>query len=135
MKYLKLFSLLAACCLAIATVSCTKDNSGSNNSGGDGGGGNQEGTLASLKGTTWSTADLVGIGTLTLSFTDKDATLKRVSDGNTTTCTYPYTYSGGTMKTKGKLVTDEEQDVTGTVSGADMTVVFSKGGNFAFSKK
>ena len=130
MKYLKLFGLLAACCLALATVSCTKDNSG-----GNGGGGSQEGAIASLKGTTWSTADLVGIGALTLSFTDTDATLKRVSNGVTTSCTYPYTYSNGTMKTKGKLVTDEEQDVTGTVSGADMTVVFSKGGNFAFSKK
>jgi hypothetical protein len=130
MRYLKLFSLLAACCLAIATVSCTKDNSG-----GDGGSGNQEGTLASLKGTTWSTADLMGIGTLTLSFTDKDATLKRVADGKTTTCTYPYTYSNGTMKTKGKLVSDEEQDITGTVSGANMNVSFSKSGNYAFSKK
>jgi hypothetical protein len=130
MKYLKLFSLLAACCLAIATVSCTKDNSG-----GDGGGGNQEGTQASLKGTTWSTADLVGIGTLTLSFTDKDATLKRVSDGNTTTCTYPYTYSGGTMKTKGKLLNDQEQDITGTVSGSSMNVSFSSSGNYVFGKK
>ena len=132
MRYLKLFSLLAACCLAIATVSCTKDNSGSNNSGGSG---NQEGTLASLKGTTWSTADLVGIGTLTLSFTDKDATLKRVSDGNTTTCTYPYTYSGGTMKTKGKLLNDREQDITGTVSGSSMNVSFSVSGNYVFGKK
>lgn len=135
MRYLKLFSLLAACCLAIATVSCTKDNSGSNNSGGDGGSGNQEGTLASLKGTTWSTADLVGIGTLTLSFTDKDATLKRVSDGNTTTCTYPYTYSGGTMKTKGKLLNGQEQDITGTVSGSSMNVSFSASGNYVFGKK
>ena len=130
MRYLKLFSLLAACCLAIATVSCTKDNSG-----GDGGSGNQEGTLASLKGTTWSTADLVGIGTLTLSFTDKDATLKRVADGKTTTCTYPYTYSNGTMKTKGKLVSDEEQDITGTVSGSSMNVSFSASGNYVFGKK
>ncbi len=131
MKNLKLFGLLAACCLALTTISCSKDNSGSQ---GDGGG-KQDGTVTSLKGTTWSTADLMGYGVLTLSFTDKDATLKRVSDGKTTTCTYPYTYSNGTMKTKGKLVTDEEQDVTGTVSGADMTVVFSKGGNFAFSMK
>ena len=130
MKNLKLFGLLAACCLALATVSCSKDNSGNNEQGGG-----KQGEVASLKGTTWSTADLMGYGVLTLSFTDKDATLKRVSDGKTTTCTYPYTYSNGTMKTKGKLVTDEEQDVTGTVSGADMTVVFSKGGNFAFSKK
>ena len=130
MKNMKLFGLLAACCLALATVSCSKDNSGNNEQGGG-----KQGEVASLKGTTWSTADLMGYGVLTLSFTDKDATLKRVSDGKTTTCTYPYTYSNGTMKTKGKLVTDEEQDVTGTVSGADMTVVFSKGGNFAFSKK
>lgn len=130
MRTLKLFGLLAACCLALATVSCSKDNSGNNEQGGG-----KQSEVASLKGTTWSTADLMGYGVLTLSFTDKDATLKRVSDGKTTTCTYPYTYSNGTMKTKGKLVTDEEQDVTGTVSGADMTVVFSKGGNFAFSKK
>ena len=86
MKYLKLFSLLAACCLALATVSCSKDNSGNNEQGGG-----KQGEVASLKGTTWSTADLMGYGVLTLSFTDKDATLKRVSDGNTTTCTYPYT--------------------------------------------
>ena len=130
MRTLKLFGLLAACCLALATVSCSKDNSGNNEQGGG-----KQGEVTSLKGTTWSTADLMGYGVLTLSFTDTDATLKRVSDGNTTTCTSPYTYSNGTMKTKGKLVTDEEQDVTGTVSGADMTVVFSKGGNFAFSKK
>lgn len=131
MKNLKLFGLLAACCLALATMSCSKDNSGSQ---GDGGG-KQDGTVTSLKGTTWSTADLMGIGTLTLSFTDKDATLKRVADGKTTTCTYPYTYSNGTMKTKGKLVSDEEQDITGTVSGANMNVSFSKSGNYAFSKK
>ena len=130
MNNMKLFGLLAACCLALTTLSCSKDNSGNNEQGGG-----KQGEVASLKGTTWSTADLMGYGVLTLSFTDKDATLKRVSDGKTTTCTYPYTYSNGTMKTKGKLVTDEEQDVTGTVSGADMTVVFSKGGNFAFSKK
>jgi hypothetical protein len=131
MKTLKLFGLLAACCLALAPLSCSKDNSGSQ---GDGGG-KQDGTVTSLKGTTWSTADLMGIGTLTLSFTDKDATLKRVADGKTTSCTYPYTYSNGTMKTKGKLVSDEEQDITGTVSGANMNVSFSKSGNYAFSKK
>ena len=130
MKNLKLFGLLAACCLALAAVSCSKDNSGNNEQGGKPGE-----TVASLKGTTWSTADLMGIGTLTLSFTDKDATLKRVADGKTTTCTYPYTYSNGTMKTKGKLVSNEEQDITGTVSGANMNVSFSKSGNYAFSKK
>jgi hypothetical protein len=131
MKNLKLFGLLAACCLTLATVSCSKDNSGNNEQGG----GKQGETVTSLKGTTWSTADLMGVGTLTLSFTDKDATLKRVSGGNTTTCTYPYTYSNGTMKTKGKLLNDEEQDITGTVSGSNMNVVFSKSGNYAFSKK
>ena len=131
MKNLKLFGLLAACCLALATVSCSKDNSGNNEQGG----GKQGETVASLKGTTWSTADLLGVGTLTLSFTENDATLKRVSGGNTTTCTYPYTYSNGTMKTKGKLLNDEVQDITGTVSGSNMNVVFSKSGNYAFSKK
>ena len=131
MKTRKFFGLLAACCLALTAISCSKDNSGSQ---GDGGG-KQDGTVTSLKGTTWSTADLMGIGTLTLSFTDKDATLKRVADGKTTSCTYPYTYSNGTMKTKGKLVSDEEQDITGTVSGANMNVSFSKSGNYAFSKK
>lgn len=131
MKTLKLFGLLAACGLALATFSCSKDNSGSQ---GDGGG-KQDGTVTSLKGTTWSTAELVGIGTLTLSFTDKDATLKRVADGKTTTCTYPYTYSNGTMKTKGKLLNDKEQDITGTVSGSNMNVTFSSSGNYAFSKK
>ena len=131
MENLKLFGLLAACCLALATVSCSKDNPGNNGEGG----GKQDGTVTSLKGTTWSTADLVGIGTLTLSFTDKDATLKRVSDGNTTSCTYPYTYSNGTMKTKGKLLNDKEQDITGTVSGSNMNVSFSSSGNYAFSKK
>ena len=131
MKNLKLFGLLAACCLALATVSCSKDNSGNNEQGG----GKQGETVASLKGTTWSTADLLGVGTLTLSFTENDATLKRVSGGNTTTCTYPYTYSNGTMKTKGKLLNDEVQDLTGTVSGSNMNVVFSKSGNYVFSKK
>ena len=135
MKYLKLFGLLAACCLTLATVSCSKDNSGGNDSGDNGNGGNQDGAVTSLKGTTWSTAELVGIGTLTLSFTDKDATLKRVSDGNTTTCTYPYTFSNGTMKTKGKLLNDQEQDITGTVSGSSMNVTFSKSGNYVFGKK
>ena len=131
MKNLKLFGLLAACYLDLAAISCSKDNSGNNEQGG----GKQGETVTSLKGTTWSTADLMGVGTLTLSFTDKEATLKRVSGGNTTTCTYPYTYSNGTMKTKGKLLNDEEQDITGTVSGSNMNVVFSKSGNYAFSKK
>ena len=135
MKNLKFFGLMAACCLVLATVSCSKDNSGSNNSGGNGGGGSQEGAIASLKGTTWSTADLMGVGTLTLSFTDKDATLKRVSSGVTTSCTYPYTYSNGTMKTKGKLLNEQEQDITGTVSGTTMNVSFSASGNYVFGKK
>ena len=41
----------------------------------------------------------------------------------------------GTMKTKGKLANDVEQDLTGTVSGSNMNVVFSKSGNYVFSKK
>ena len=134
MKNLKLFGLLAVCCLALTAISCSKDNSGKNEQGG-GGSGKPGEAVASLKGTTWSTADLMGVGTLTLSFTDKDATLKRVSGGNTTTCTNPYTYSNGTMKTKGTLLNDEVQDITGTVSGSNMNVVFSKSGNYAFSKK
>jgi hypothetical protein len=39
------------------------------------------------------------------------------------------------MKTKGKLANDVEQDLTGTVSGSNMNVVFSKSGNYIFSKK
>ena len=130
MKTLKLFGLLAACCLALATVSCSKENSGNIEDGGK-----QDGTVTSLKGTTWTTGEQLGVGTLTLSFTEKDATLKRISDGNTTSCTYPYTFSNGTMKTKGKLLNDQEQDLTGTVSGSTMNVSFSKSGNYIFSKK
>ena len=130
MKNLRLFGLLAACCLALATVSCSKDNSGNKE-----GSGKQDDTVTSLKGTTWATGEQLGVGTLTLSFTEKDATLKRTSDGKTTSCTYPYTFSNGTMKTKGKLLNDQEQDLTGTVSGSTMNVSFSKSGNFIFSKK
>jgi hypothetical protein len=130
MKHIKLFGLLAAVCLVLSTVSCTKEGPGNKEQGG-----NQGQTETSLKGTTWATADLMGIGTLTFTFTDKDATLKRVAEGKTTTCTYPYTFSNGTMKTKAKLVSDQEQDVTGTVSGTTMNVTFSKGGNYIFGKK
>ena len=72
----------------------------------------------------------MGLGTLTFSFTKTDATLKRVSDGKTTTCTYPYTFSNVKMTTKGKLLNDQEQDITGTVSGNTMNVTFSKSGNY-----
>ena len=130
MKKLRLLGLLAACFLALAFVSCSKDNSGNKE-----GGGKQDDTVTSLKGTTWATGEQLGVGTLTLSFTEKDATLKRTSDGKTTSCTYPYTFSNGTMKTKGKLLNDQEQDLTGTVSGSTMNVSFSKSGNFIFSKK
>lgn len=130
MKHFKLFCLLATCCLALAAVSCSKDNSGNKDNGGK-----QDDAVTSLKGTTWTTGEQMGIGTLTLSFTDKDATLKRTSDGNTTSCTYPYTFSNGTMKTKGKLLNDKEQNLTGTVSGTTMNVSFSSSGNFIFSKK
>ncbi len=130
MKHIKLFGLLAAVCLVLSTVSCTKEGPGNKEQGG-----NQVQTETSLKGTTWATADLMGIGTLTFTFTDKGATLKRVAEGKTTTCTYPYTFSNGTMKTKAKLVSDQEQDVTGTVSGTTMNVTFSKSGNYVFGKK
>ena len=39
------------------------------------------------------------------------------------------------MTTKGKLLNDQEQDITGTVSGNTMNVTFSKSGNYVFSKK
>ncbi len=132
MKHIKLFCLLAACCLALASVSCTKENS----SGSTDTPGKQEGiVLSSLNGITWSTGEQMGLGTLTFSFTKTDATLKRVSDGKTTTCTYLYTFSNGKMTTKGKLLNDQEQDITGTVSGNTMNVTFSKSGNYVFSKK
>ena len=82
MKHIKLFGFLAVVCLALATVSCSKENNASGSS--DPTPGKQDGTVTSLKGTTWATGEQMGIGTLTLSFTDKDATLKRVADGKTT---------------------------------------------------
>ena len=77
----------------------------------------------------------LGIGTLTLSFTEKEATLKRTSESGSTSTTYPYTFSNGTMKTKGKLLNDIEQDLVGTVTGTSMNVEFSKSGNYIFFKK
>lgn len=129
MKITKLFGLLAACCLVVAAPSCTKDDSGKKEEG------KQEEKITTLKGTTWTTSDLLGIGTLTLSFTEKDATLKRTSEGSSTSTTYPYTFSNGTMKTKGKLLNDIEQDLVGTLSGTTMNVEFSKSGNYIFVKK
>ncbi|MBR6212059.1 MAG: hypothetical protein IKQ64_03320 [Bacteroidales bacterium] len=130
MKIVKLFGILAVCCLSLAAVSCSKDDSWKKDDGGK-----QDEAVTSLKGTTWATGEQLGIGTLTLSFTDKEATLKRVSEGKTTSYTYPYTFSKGTMKTKGKLLNDKEQDITGTVSGKTMNVTFSSSGNYIFSKK
>lgn len=129
MKITKLLGLLAACCLIVATPSCTKDNSGKKEEE------KQDGKITSLKGTTWTTSDLLGIGTLTLSFTEKEATLKRTSESGSTSTTYPYTFSNGTMKTKGKLLNDIEQDLVGTVTGTSMNVEFSKSGNYIFVKK
>ena len=83
MKITKLLGLLAACCLVVAAPSCTKDDSGKKEEG------KQEEKITTLKGTTWTTSDLLGIGTLTLSFTEKDATLKRTSEGSSTNTTYP----------------------------------------------
>lgn len=129
MKITKLLGLLAACCLIVATPSCAKDNSGKKEEE------KQAGKITSLKGTTWTASDLLGIGTLTLSFTEKEATLKRTSESGSTSTTYPYTFSNGTMKTKGKLLNDIEQDLVGTVTGTSMNVEFSKSGNFIFFKK
>ena len=130
MKFNKIIGLLAACCLVLSTVACTKDNPEKK-----GDGGKQDEAVTSLKGTTWATGEQLGVGTLTLSFTEKDATLKRVADGKTTSCTYPYTFSKGTMKTKGKLLNGKEQDLTGTVTGTTMNVTFSTSGNYIFSRK
>ena len=46
MKHFNLFCLLAACCLALAAVSCSKDNSGNRDNGGK-----QDDAVTSLKGT------------------------------------------------------------------------------------
>lgn len=129
MKISKLLGLLAACCLVLASPSFTKTTPEKQEEG------KQDGKTTTLNGTTWSTSDLLGIGTLTLSFTEKDATLKRTSEGKSTNSTYPYTFSNGTMKTKGKLLNDIEQDLVGTISGTSMNVEFSKSGNYIFVKK
>ena len=128
-----LISILAALIILSLGVSCTKDNPSNKD------GGNPSEPSTSLAGTTWSTAEQVGFGTLTLSFTSGDCTLKRTNGGNTEVCTYPYTLSGNTVKTKVRLSVwsgGEEQEATGTVSGSNLNLKLSKNGsNYIFSKK
>ncbi len=128
-----LFYVLAVLIILGLGISCTKDNSTRKD------GGNPSEPSTSIAGTTWSTADQVGFGTLTLSFSSGDCTLKRTNGGNTESCTYPYTFSGNTVKTKVKLSVwsgGEEQESTGTVSGSSLNFKLSKNGsNYLFSKK
>lgn len=132
----KLFSVLAALIIVSLGVSCTKDNTSSKDSSGGGGSSDPS---TSIAGTTWSTAEQMGFGTLTLSFTSSSCTLKRTNGGNTESCSYPYTFSDNTVKTKVKLSVwsgGEEQEATGTVSGTTMNFKLSKNGsNYIFSKK
>ena len=130
---MKKFVLMLAAAMVVMGlgVSCDKDKIQKDDTKPSSG----ETGVTSLNGTTWSTASLAGIGTLTLTFTATDCTLTRDNEGSRVSCTYPYTFNNGTMKTKGKLANDVEQDLTGTVSGSNMNVVFSKSGNYIFSKK
>ena len=130
---MKKFVLMLAAAMVVMGlgVSCDKDKIQKDDTKPSSG----ETGVTSLSGTTWSTASLAGIGTLTLTFTSTDCTLTRDNEGSRVSCTYPYTFNNGTMKTKGKLANDVEQDLTGTVSGSNMNVVFSKSGNYIFSKK
>jgi len=128
----KFVSILAAVMvIAALSISCSKDNSSKKDD-------SQSGT-SSLSGTTWTTGEQMGFGTLTLSFTAKDCTLKLTNGGKSESCTYPYTYSDGTVKTKVKLSVwsgGEEQDATGTVNGNGMNFKLAKNGsNYYFSKK
>ncbi len=134
----KLISILAAALVIVSLgVSCTKDNPTNTSGGGQSSGGGS--ATSSIAGTTWSTAEQAGFGTLTLTFTANDCTLKRTNGSNSESCTYPYTFSGNTVKTKVKLSVwngGEEQEATGTVSGNGMNFKLSKNGsNYLFSKK
>ena len=132
-----IYLLIAALVVVGLSVACDKDNSSQ-----QGGGGSSSGSgsgSSSIAGTTWSTADMIGIGKLTLTFTTSDCTLKLTNGSKTESCTYPYTFSGNTVKTKVKLSVwsnGDEQEATGTVSGDNMDFKLSKNGsNYAFSKK
>ena len=137
----KLIIIITALVFAGLCLSCTKDNSTNNGGGSGSGSGNSSSSSAtiSLAGTTWKTADMAGFGTLTLTFTAKDCTLKRTNGSAVESCTYPYTLSGNTVNTKVKLSVwsgGEEQDATGTISGSSMDFKLSKNGsNYSFSKK
>ena len=115
------------------SVSCSKDNSTKKDDS------SPSESSTSIAGTTWTTAEQVGFGTLTLTFTSTDCTLKRINGGMAESCSYPYTFSGNTVKTKVKLSVwsgGEEQDATGTVNGDSRDFKLSKNGsNYLFSKK
>ena len=137
----KLIFIITALVFAGLCLSCTKDNS-INSGGGSGSGSGNSGSSSatvSLSGTTWTTGEMIGFGTLTLTFTATDCTLKRTNGSATESCTYPYTLSGNTVNTKVKLSVwsgGEEQDATGTISGTSMDFKLSKNGsNYSFSKK
>ena len=138
-----LISILAAAMVIVGlSISCVKDNSsnqGGSSSDSGSGSGSGSGSSSSIAGTTWATADQVGFGTLTLTFTASDCTLKRTNGSSSESCTYPYTFSGNTVKTKVKLSVwsgGAEEEATGTVSGNNMSFKLSKNGsNYAFSKK
>ena len=132
----KIISLLAAALVVVGlSVACDKDNS--SQQGGDGS--SSGSSSSSLAGTTWSTADMIGIGKLTLTFTSSDCTLKLTNGSKTESCTYPYSYNGNILKTKVKLSVwsaGREQAATGTVSGNNMDFKLAdNGSNYAFSKK
>ena len=138
----KLISILSvALVIAGLSISCSKDDSSSNGGGSSSGSSSSSSssTTSSLAGTTWATADLLGFGTLTLSFSANDCTAKITNGSKVESCTYPYTFSGNTMNTKVKMSVwsgGEEQDATGTVSGNSMNFKLSKNGsNYALSKK
>jgi hypothetical protein len=135
----KLFSIISVALVVVAlSVSCTKDNT-INNNGNGGSKPSDTPASTSVAGTTWSTAEQLGLGTLTLSFTAKDCTLKLTNGKDVESCTYPYTLSGNTLKTKVKMSVwsrGEEQEATGTINGNDMNFKLAKNGsNYVFSKK
>lgn len=78
-----LIFVLATLAILCLGVSCSKDNSTSKD------GGSPSEPSASIAGTTWSTADQAGFGTLTLSFSASDCTLKRTNGGNTESAPIP----------------------------------------------
>ena len=134
-----IFMLAAALVVVGLSVACDKDNSSRQGDGGSSSESESGSSSSAIAGTTWSTADLMGIGKLTLTFTASDCTLKLTNGSKTESCTYPYSYSGQTLKSKVKLSIwsgGNEQEATGTVSGKNMNFKLSdNGSNYLFSKK